>query len=379
MLQQALGRVLRTDLRADRDVPPFNRITLDGYALRSLELFRGDRRFEVTGFQSAGSSALRLSNKSHSCLEVATGAVLPEGADTVVPSEFVIRENGHIRLTDEAMRLVTGHAVHPRASDSVMGTPLVQSGSRLGARELAVAASLGYASIPVASIPRITIISTGDELVDPSAQPEAWQIRRSNDTALGAALQAAGFTEIRLLQARDTEAELIKTMGSALEQSECVLTTGSISKGRLDLLAGIFGRLGIWELFHGVNQKPGKPFYFGRASNDVPVFALPGNPAAAFILLHRYVIPALAQASGVRSAARPVHLLAEPVRPDTTMSLFLPVVIQTEQPGEPRIRIQRINTSGDYTGLLGAHGFVQVPPGQVVLAAGSPLEVWSLG
>jgi molybdopterin molybdotransferase len=375
-LSQARGRILREPIRADRDIPPFNRVTMDGYALRSHEIARGTRVFVVHGFQPAGAPPQRLTNEAFSCLEVATGAVIPEGADCVLPRELVTRTEDRIQLLDTALQVVGGNAIHPRASDAITGTPLIPAGLRLRARELAIAASVGACQLPVSMRPAIKIVSTGDELVPPSARIEAWQLRRSNDVAIGNALASAGFDDIECFVAQDSEESLLSVVAPLLRAGNIVILTGGVSQGRLDLVPDVLARLGVNRVFHGISQRPGKPMYFGVGSESVPVFALPGNPAAAFITLHRYVLPALVEASVATMPRKPVVALTERVVFRPEMTCFLPVRLESGPKGELLANPVPLNTSGDYTRLAEADGFVELAAERSEFPAGYTTPFW---
>lgn len=375
-LSQARGRILREVIRADRDIPPFNRVTMDGYAMRSHEIQRGERKFKVLGFQAAGSPPMRLPSSASVCFEVATGAMLPEGADCIVPRELVEIGEQTIVLADAASRIGPGNAIHPRASDAVTGTPLVQVGARLRARELAIAASVGAVSLSVSVRPHIKIVSTGDELVPPSSSVEPWQIRRSNDVALGTALASAGYEDLEYFVADDSEASLRLVIAPLLKAGNLIIITGGVSQGRLDLVPAVLGGLGVNRVFHGIAQRPGKPMYFGVGQESVPVFALPGNPAAAFIMLHRYVLPALHEASGAASIRKPMVALSEKIVFKPELTCFLPVRLESGPIGELNAHPISLNTSGDYARLAQADGFVELPAERSEFVAGYATAFW---
>src|SRR5581483_3059005 len=207
-LLQAPGRILREDLRADRDLPPFDRVTLDGFALRAAALGAGTRTFRIEAVQAAGMRAFALGAADDACIEIMAGAVLPAGADCVVPYEAARRDGATMTVSEEALQFAAGHAVHRRGSDHPAGDVIVRAGTRLTGREIAVAAACGYASVTVAQRPRIAVVSTGDELVEVDSPVAAHQIRRSNDHALRAALAGAGFPGAERLHFRDVRHEI---------------------------------------------------------------------------------------------------------------------------------------------------------------------------
>jgi len=259
---------------------------------------------------------------------------------------------------------------------AITGTPLIPAGLRLRARELAIAASVGACQLAVSIRPSIKIVSTGDELVHPSAPIEAWQLRRSNDVAIGNALASAGYDDIECFVAQDTEQSLLAALAPLLRSGNLVILTGGVSQGRLDLVPEVLARLGVNRVFHGVSQRPGKPMYFGVGSGSVPVFALPGNPAAAFITLHRYVLPALIEASVATTPRKPVVALTERVVFRPEMTCFLPVRLESGTKGELLANPVPLNTSGDYTRLAEADGFVELPAERSEFPAGYTTPFW---
>jgi molybdopterin molybdotransferase len=371
---RAAGRILRAPVRADRDIPPFDRVMLDGYAVRRVSLAgAAGAGLRVEGFAAAGRPRVALSADPLACVEVATGAMLPEGADCVLPYELTSRLGDRVRASEEALGLGRGNAVHVRGSDGRAGADILGRGLRLGAAELAAAVSCGATSLEVSALPAIRILSSGDELVDPSATPEPWQLRRSNDVALGLGLAGAGFPGARSIKVKDTEASCVSALRRALASGAWVLTVGGVSRGRTDHMPAAFRRLGVLEYFRGVLQRPGKPFGFGVGPEGNPVFALPGNPASALVCLHRYVIPALLSAAGVETAPGLRLPLGEALERSVGLAQFIPATPEYPPDGLPRLRLRRLNNSGDYVGLTGSAGFVEIPPGERPLPAGAPV------
>lgn len=379
-LVQAHGRSLRADLCADRDLPPFDRVTMDGYALRAASLAAGVTEFGVEGVQAAGMRPFQLGPAPGACLEIMTGAVLPAGADCVVPYEDTTRAatGATITVSAAAAHFSPGHAVHRRGSDHRAGAVIVREGTRLTGREIAVAAACGYASVTVSQSPKIAVIATGDELVDVGARVAPHQIRRSNDHALSAALAAAGYPLTSRFHLRDVRHEIEHLLWHILAEYDVVLITGGVSKGKFDFLPAELDRQGVKKIFQGVAQRPGKPFWFGQSARHTPVFALPGNPVSAYTCLHRFVLPALAHAGGlVPAAPRPVALAA-PVSWRAKLAYLLPVKLSSGPRAELLATPDPFNTSGDFAGLVGTDGFVELPPGPADFPAGTlaPFYPW---
>jgi len=372
----AHGRVLRTDLRADRDLPPFDRVTMDGYALRSAALAAGTKRFRVEALQAAGMRAFKLGAAADACIEIATGAVLPEGADCVVPYEETTREDGAITITSDAAQLTAGNAIHRRGTDHRAGEIIVRAGTRLSGREIAIAAACGYSVLTVSQTPKIAVVATGDELVEVESPVAAHQIRRSNDYALRAALMAAGFPNVLRFHFRDVRHEIEHLLWHIVAEVDVVILTGGISKGRFDYLPTELDRQGVKKIFHGVAQRPGKPLWFGMSARRTPVFALPGNPVSSYACLHRYVLPALARMGGLAKPPPRTVALAAPVTFKPRLAYFLPVKLSSG----PRAELLAIpdpgNTSGDFAGLVGTDGFVELPAEPTEFAAGTLAPFW---
>lgn len=376
-LAEAHGRVLAQELAADRDLPPFDRVTMDGYALRHADWAAGCRTFKIEGTQAAGMRPFKLGAAPGACIEIMTGAVLPEGADCVIPYESVTKAKAtHCVTFAEDAALRPGSAVHARGSDHRAGGRIVTAGTRLSGREIAVAASCGVAELAVVRRPRIVVVASGDELVDVDAPVAPHQVRRSNDYALRAALIAAGYPHVERFLLHDMRHEIEHQLWHLLAEFDVVLLTGGVSKGKFDYLPGVLDELGVRKIFQGVAQRPGKPFWFGVSADAKPVFALPGNPVSAYTCLHRYVLPALAQASGLPPAHVRRAVLAAPVTFKPALAYLLPVRVSSGPGAEWLATPDPSNTSGDFSGLVGTDGFVELPAGVTEFPAGTVANYW---
>jgi molybdopterin molybdotransferase len=374
-IAEAHGRVLRADLRADRDLPPFDRVTMDGFALRSSSLAAGVGKFRVGGTQAAGMRPFTLAASADSCIEVMTGCMLPEGADCVVPYEDATREGDEMATS---ATVAAGGSVHRRGSDHRTGDVIVQAGVRLTGREIAVAASCGNPALTVTHSPKVAVVSTGDELVDVDGLVAAHQMRRSNDHALRAALIQAGYPHADRFHMRDVRHEIEHMLWHILAEYDVVLITGGVSKGKFDFLPSELVRQGVKKIFQGVAQRPGKPFWFGLSGRLTPVFALPGNPVSAYTCLHRYVLPALDHASGLVPRPLLKVALAEPVEFKPALACLLPVRLSSGPRAELIATPVPVNSSGDFAGLVGTDGFVELPAAQAEFPAGhiAPFRPW---
>ena len=375
-LLQCAGAVLREDIHAERDQPPFDRVTMDGIALASGAVSRGARRFAIEASQAAGDVPLRLGTED-GCIEVMTGTALPAGCDSVVPVEQISTEGAVARLR-EGVTVRSGQNVHRRGTDAREGERLLGAGTRLGPPQIAVAAAAGKARIQVASQPMLAVISTGNELVEPGEPMLAHQVRRSNAYGIAAALQLHGYPRVATEHIRDDAAELRTRLKFHLETHDVLVLSGGVSMGRLDLVPQVLESLGVHCVFHKVAQRPGKPLWFGMAATGTAVLALPGNPVSTAICVSRYVLPALAAAQGLAAAPPQRIALGEAFTVTPALTFFLPVRLATDGEGCCRAIPRPTHGSGDFTALAGTDGFVELPPGPHTYPAGfvAPLYRW---
>ena len=273
-LGQCAGAVLRENVYAERDQPPFDRVTMDGIALASSAAAAGQRRFRLQATQGAGDAPLTLASGAH-CIEVMTGAVLPGGCDSVVPVELTRQAEGQVELL-QAARPSAWACVARRGSDRAQGALLLGAGSVLRAPEVAVAAAAGMARIRVSSQPAIMVVSTGNELVEPGEPIAPHQIRRSNAYGVAAALRQRGFQRVADDHLRDDARALRDRLRLHMDTHEVLILSGGVSMGRYDLVPEVLAGLGVQCVLHGIAQRPGKPMWFGTSTEGHAVFALPG-------------------------------------------------------------------------------------------------------
>ena len=261
---------------------------------------QGTRRFRIAGTQAAGQPPLSLPG-GDTCFEVMTGAILPGGCDCVVPVERISVTGGEVELPAD-LAIEPGMNVHARGLDAQAGARLLGEGTRLGPPELAVLASAGLPHARVRAEPRIMIVTTGDELIEPGLPIEAWQVRRSNAHAMRAALAMRGFPRTAQDHLPDDPAEMRDRLARHLDTHDVLVLTGGVSMGRFDHVPAVLRELGVTQFLHRIAQRPGQPLWFGVAGRGQAVFGLPGNPVSALVCLLRYVVPALLAASGAAPA-----------------------------------------------------------------------------
>jgi len=366
-IAQCVGAVLRENVYAERDQPPFDRVTMDGIALAGAAAQAGRRRFRIQGTQAAGDPPLSLA-RPDCCIEVMTGAVLPAGCDTVIPVEALRAVDGDIEI--DVQSAAPWRYVHRRGSDRTQGALLLPAGTVLRAPEVAVAASAGMARVRVSSQPAIAVVSTGNELVEPGEPIAPHQIRRSNAYAVAAALRQRGFQRVADDHIADDADALHERLRLHLQTHEVLILSGGVSMGRFDLVPQALRDLGVQCVLHGIAQRPGKPMWFGTSSTGRAVFALPGNPVSTLVCLARYVVPALYAAMGVPATARERIALAAPIHWDVPLTGFMPVRVSVDEWARPWGTPQPTNGSGDFAGLAMTDGFVELPPGPAEFAKG---------
>lgn len=360
-LAQCAGGVLRENIYAERDEPPFDQVGMDGIALDSRTVAAGRRSFRVQATQAAGDPPLTLA-ASGDCIEVMTGAVLPAGCDSVVPVEELSLAQGEATLAPAA-RVEPWQNVTRRGSDTRQGTLLVPTGARLHAPEIAIAAGAGMARIRVSSQPMLAVISTGNELIEPGEPVLAHQVRRSNAYGIVSALREHGFQRVADDHLLDDAGELKIRLRFHLETHDVLVMSGGVSMGKFDLVPRVLQELGVHTVFHKVAQRPGKPLWFGVAPSGAAVFGLPGKPVSSLVCLSRYVLPALFASLG-ESPLPPERLaLGAPVTLSAPLTHFLPVRVQQDDWGRPWAMPAPTNDSSDFPALAGTDGFVELPPG----------------
>lgn len=375
-LTDAAGRVLREGVRADRDFPPFNRVAMDGIVIRFADYKAGQRTFYIEGTQLAGQPQQTVSQVG-SCLEIMTGAMLPIGADTVIRYEDVNLTDSQATITIEDVQ--PGQHIHPQATDRRAGDELLTSGTWLGPSELAVAASVGQTALTVTALPRVALISTGDELVDVGDAPLPYQIRRSNTYMLRTALATLGIAAT-LHHIIDDEAVLTSALATLLAENDVLILSGGVSAGKADFVPSVLAQIGVQKQFHKIEQRPGKPLWFGtkeEKDKQKAVFGLPGNPVSTILCAYRYVLPYLRTSLGLPAAPTRYAQLATPVVFNPAITYFLPVRLTSEPDGRTLAHPLPGSGSADFANLLAADAFMELPAERQEFGVGEAFSVWS--
>ena len=387
-LSRAQGRVLSSPLVADQDQPSFSRSTRDGYACRAAEISQ-HKPLPLVGSTHAGQSPSRPLPQA-AVWEIMTGAPVPAGADAVVMLEHVEKSGKTVRLLPPRTMDV-GDNIVAQGAQARRGEELLPSGTTLGFAQVALAASCGSASLSVYARPRVTILTTGDELVPIEAAPGPGQIRNSNASMLAELVANAGGEPTVLPAAADTNQALDKALAKALK-ADMLLISGGVSAGKFDLVEPALARLRARFLFTGVRIQPGKPLVFGdlpwstgAESDDgvkrLPFFGLPGNPISSAVTFLLFGAPVMTALAGSHEP-RPRFMLAQLAR-DTDrrgkpgLTRFLPALCDFNASGGrvPLVETVQWHGSGDLSAFARSNCFLVVPEDAGFLAAGSTVRV----
>ena len=374
---QSVGRILKENIVADRDFPPFNRVSMDGIAIDFSSFKKGQRSFNVEGIQAAGSEQITLQN-SENCIEVMTGAVLPKNTNAVIRYEDVIIENS--AATIQIKGVFDLQNIHQKGKDGKVGDILIQENTIISAAEIGVLATVGKSNVKVTKQPKIIIVSTGDELVGVDEIPLEHQIRRSNVFTLVSLLEKLKISS-ETDHITDDKPILKEKIKTYLEEYDVLLFSGAVSKGKFDFLPEVLNELGVEKLFHRVAQRPGKPFWFGisdalgfseqdvyqdadkrsenKCKKNTIVFAFPGNPISTFVNCLAYFYPWYYKSVGIEQQEENA-ILSEDVSFKPNLTYFLQVKLSYRFGHLIATPISG-NGSGDLASLVKTDAFIQLP------------------
>lgn len=386
----ALGRKLAEDVTSDIDSPPWDKSMVDGYAVVAADVATEGVTLTVLEEITAGNVPTRMVANG-TCSRIMTGAPLPEGADAVVMIERTqLAADDRVRIDATAR---PEQNVLRRAAAMRCGEVVIRAGQTIRPIEVGLLAEVGRTSIRVVRPPRVAILTTGDELVDAGEVPAPGQIRNSNGPMLEALVTAAGAEAVPLGIARDTAADLRTKIAQGLE-CDVLLLSGGVSAGVLDLVPKTLAELGVREVFHKVNLKPGKPLWFGTAVGQAAglpenahgrpaacptlVFGLPGNPVSTLVCFGLFVKPALAKLAGKtdHAYARPAALTEDFQQRDARPTYFPAVLSHQEQCY--RVTPLAWRGSADLRALADANCLVYFPGGEKTYHAGESMSTYSL-
>ena len=377
-LTGSLHRVLAEEIRADRDYPPFDRSSRDGFAVRAADVASPPVRLTLAGEVRAG-QIFDGAIAAGQCVQIMTGAQVPPGADAVVMIEYTELSAGEVTIRRSVSQ---GAHIVPRGSEAASGDRQLSPGVLIGPAEAGLLAQTGHARVKVFQRPRVAIVSTGDEVVDISETPGSVQIRNSNCYSLASQVAVAGGEPVILGNGRDDKAGLEEMFRRGLEEDLLVIT-GGVSAGKYDFVEDVLRGLGAEFYFDAVAIRPGKPAVFGRCSGKF-VFGLPGNPLSTLVTFELLVRPAIELLAGMPGA--PLRYFNARLRgdlePHESLTLFVPAVLERTD-GELWVRPLQWKGSGDVSGVSRSDCYLicdprSDPPGEgswtrVLPRAGSPL------
>lgn len=364
-LNESGGQFLAEDLIADRDFPPYHRVTMDGIAIRHRTFENGVHTFPVEDVAPAGAPQKTLKN-ADGCIEVMTGAILPRDTDTVIRYEDLQLEDGQARINVDTV--TKRQNIHFKGIDITENTVIKKAGGRISSAEINVAAAVGKHRIKVRKLPKVVIVSSGDELVDVHEKPLAHQIRRSNVYGIRNTLKEWGIpAELRHLP--DDKAEMEKIIKALLSDFDMLVLTGGVSKGKFDFLPEVLQSLGVVKLFHKIQQRPGKPFWFGKKDDQTHIFALPGNPVSAFVCLYVYIRFWLQKSLHIEDEPLYATLTEDVIfKPD--LIFFTEAKLSCNAGGKLLATPIFGNGSGDFVNLVNTDGFLVLPQGKDLFKKG---------
>jgi molybdopterin molybdotransferase len=356
-LEQAHRRVLAEDVRADIDLPPFDRSRMDGYAMHSTDVRTAPATLRVIGEIAAGEQFERHVNPGEA-VKIFTGAPVPAGADAVQKIE-VTRANGQ---TVEILEPVSpGQFITPHASEVASGEIVAKAGQEIGPAEMAVLASFGYSAVRVGRSPRVAVMSTGSELIDVSSKPTGAQIRNSNSYTLAAYAERAGARVDILDTVVDTAAATRDALVRAADNRDIVITSGGVSMGDYDLVKAALKEIGAEIFFDKVMIRPGKPIVFAKRANTY-FFGLPGNPVSTSVTFNVFVRPAIRSMQGEGSPALPTvrARLSKVVKDSSSRRSYLPARLVIEE-GQAVVEPLKWGGSSDLVAFVRANAMIIVP------------------
>ncbi len=366
---ESLGMVLAEPVYADRDFPPYTRVAMDGFAIAFEDLGSGNRTFKIEGVQAAGEPGKKLRAK-HGALEVMTGAVLPEGTDTVIRYEDCTVENGSVTINEAKVR--QGQNAHLKGMDRKKGDVIIKAGTLITSADIPVLATVGKLNVKVTTLPEVAIVSSGDELIPITDIPEPHQIRRSNSYNIKALLDRIKVSSA-IYHIPDKKDIIEQRLQDVFKRHHIVILSGGVSMGKFDFIPEALENLGVDKKFHKVEQRPGKPFWFGY-NKETTVFALPGNPVSSFICSLRYFMPWVYLSIG-RHITIEMAILDEDFSFKPELTYFLQVKIDNRS-GQLFAIPSPGHGSGDLANLVDVNGFMELPAASSDFKKGESYRVW---
>jgi molybdopterin molybdotransferase len=375
-LADAYGAVAAEDVTARWPLPPFDNSAMDGYAVRAAEVAGAPVTLPVDGEIAAGDTSGRALAPG-TCIQIMTGAPLPAGADAVVQFELTDSGTGQVLIREP---VEAGTHVRVRGGDAVPGDLLLARGTRIGAVALGLLAAAGLGTVLARPRPRVTVISTGDELVEPGQPLAPGQIWESNSVMLAAAARQAGCPVTRYPVVRDRTEAVLAAVQDAMASADVLVTSGGVSMGgEHDVVKAALSKLGTIG-FRKVAMQPGMPQGFGLVGDGVPIFTLPGNPVSSYVSFQLFVAPALDKFQDLepKRMARRQAVLTGPARSPADKRSFLRGILDQQAGVVAQVTPVSGQMSNQLASLARANALIIVPEAVTALAAGELVDVLEL-
>ncbi len=365
-LEQSLYRVLDEDIKADRPSPPFNRASMDGigikksYLTKAIEKKQKNISFDIVGFVPAGVEGCEISSEGE-CVEIMTGAKTPDSVDMIIPYEIVdINKDAKKANVELANFTQTQDNIHKCSNDFKKDDVLIKKNTIIKPTHFALLSSIGKGGenkIKVKSQLSIAIISSGDELVGIDDSPTDFQIRASHIPTLSAIAKSNHIVISKGVVLADDEAVLERSIRKYISTYDVVLLTGGVSMGKRDFIPSLLEQCGVKNIFHKIAQRPGKPLWFGKSTDNKIVFGLPGNPISAAMCFKRYVVAFIYAQMGI--SIKPKTLKSNDSFDGLGMDFFRMCLLDDEQ----KAKSIKLSGSGDLFALGVSDGFINIPAG----------------
>jgi len=373
-LEDAHRRILAEEVRADIDLPPFDRARMDGYAVRAADAATAPARLKLIGEVAAGARFDDILG-SGEAVKIFTGAPIPDGADAVQKVEVTSTDGHEVEILEPVS---LGQFITPRASEIAAGSLVAEPGREIGPAEMSVLASFGYAQVSVGRRPRVAVMSTGSELVSVSAKPTAAQIRNSNSYALAALAERAGAVVDMLDTVQDTPDATREALLKAANNRDVVITSGGVSMGDYDLVKAALNEIGARIYFDKASIRPGKPTVFASLGRTF-FFGLPGNPVSTSVTFNVFARPAIRRMQGDPSPLLPTVSaeLSRPLRDSSSRRSYLPARLFIDK-GRAMVEPLKWGGSSDLVAFMQANSLIVVREDVHELSSGELVDVFVL-
>jgi len=359
-LENSVGCVLAQEIRADMDLPPFDRSQMDGFAIKTFDVAGAPVQLKIIGESIAGKGFDGKLN-SGEAVRIMTGARVPDGADAVQKVELTEEKNGFVKITEKTK---VRQNINAFASEVEKGEQIFESGEIITKNMIAAAASFGYAKVKVLKKPKAAILSTGNEIVDIGDTPQKDQIRNSNSVMLK--IFADRFANVKILPSVKDD---IKSLRNAIEKAaknfDVLITTGGVSVGDYDFTKLVLRELSAEVFFEKILLKPGKPTVFAKLKNCL-IFGLPGNPVSSAVTFYLFARTALLKMQSANNCElkRGFAVVSDKIKGAKERDSFLPASLETDKKGRLIIESLRFNGSSNFIAFARADALVFVPQGK---------------